>query len=831
MIYSKRYKVIFVCFFIIFSIKINSQEIWVEDNNSGEPLEGVAIFNKEKDKSTITNIYGKASLDSFSKNDSLYFQFLGYKNLKFSLFDIIENDIKYVKMIPENQILQEVFLSVARSRTSANKIAEKVSIVSAKEIDNRPALTGAEILEISPSIRIQKSQGGGGSPVLRGFEANRVLLVVDGVRMNNAIYRSGHLQNAITVDPHNIERVEIVFGSSSVGYGSDALGGVIHYYTKSPEINRENVFSHEFTSSFNSANSSSINNLTTSLSFKKWGSITSFSYSNFGDILSGTNRSHGYPSWGLTNYYSENNRNNYSPSPTYNATPDLQKNTGYNQYDLFQKFSFRLPKNMLLNLNIQYSSSSDIPRYDKLSEIKNQNLKYSEWYYGPQKRLFVSPQLKFFVGKPWLKKGTITGALQDVKESRINRKFDEFTRFYYDEKVGVYSLNADFYGSRSNVSFSYGLELTHNSIESTASSKDLVIKNGRISDLVNFKTVPSRYPDNGSSYSSYAAYFNFIYEMNEKLTFNAGFRITSTLLKAKWNDETRVNKLLSSLNLKKQALTGTIALTYILKEKWQLSSLISSGFRNPNIDDIGKVRENSGVLLVPNSFLKPEYAYTLDAGILHSEKDKSKYFSLRGYITLVSRHIVRDNFSIFGDTTTESLETIIYNGDEVITQANKNLGDRFIYGLSSELGYRLNKNFNSEASFTFTKANKDYSVGPMSSIPPFFGSFYLNYESSKLTSKIHWKFSASKGPFEYSWGGEDGLDETPIIEPNSLDDRVKYAGSPKWNILSFLSQYKFSEKTKLKFGITNIFDVHYRTFASGISSEGRSFYIGIKTKI
>ena len=100
--------------------------------------------------------------------------------------------------------------------------------------------------------------------------------------MNNAIYRSGHLQNAITVDPHNIERVEIVFGSSSVGYGSDALGGVIHYYTKSPEINRGNMFSHEFSSSFNTANSSSVNNLTTSLSFKKWGSITSFSYSNFG---------------------------------------------------------------------------------------------------------------------------------------------------------------------------------------------------------------------------------------------------------------------------------------------------------------------------------------------------------------------------------------------------------------------------------------------------------------------------------------------------------------------------------------------------------------------
>ena len=829
MIYSKKYRVNFLC--LLFSINLYAQEIWVEDNNSGEPLEGVAIFNQNKSNSTITDKYGKASLKNFSPNDSLNLQILGYKNLQIKLFDLIDINMKSLKMIPENQILKEVFLSIARAKTSANKIAEKVSIVSAKEIEKRSGLSGAEILEISPSIRIQKSQGGGGSPVLRGFEANRVLLVVDGVRMNNAIYRSGHLQNAITVDPHNIERVEIVFGSSSVGYGSDALGGVIHYYTKSPEINSGNMFSHEFSSSFNTANSSSVNNLTTSLSFKKWGSITSFSYSNFGDILSGKNRSHNYSEWGLTNFYSENNRNNYSPSPVYNSNPNLQKNTGYNQYDLFQKFSIRLPQNMLLNLNLQYSSSSDVPRYDKLSEIKNGNLKFSEWYYGPQKRLFISPQLKFFLGKSWLKKGTITGAFQKIQESRVNRKFDELTRFYFNEKVNALSLNTDFSGdSGSNISFSYGFELSHNSIDSNAFSKDLVINNQRILDLINSNTIPSRYPDGGSSYSSYAGYFNFIYELSERLTFNAGLRVTSTLLKAKWNDSTRVNKLLSSLNLKKEALTGTIAMTYLLQEKWKLSSLISSGFRNPNIDDIGKVRENSGFLLVPNSFLKPEYAYTFDAGIIFSE-NSNNFASLRGYYTLVSRHIVRSDFSIFGDTTTESLETIIYNGDEVITQANKNLGNRFIYGLSSEFSYQLSKNFNSQFNITFTKGNKDYSAGPMPSIPPLFGSFYFNYESPKITAQINWKFSASKSPFEYSWGGEDGLDETPITNFNATDEREKYAGGPKWNTLSLSSQYRFTEKTKLKFGVTNIFDTHYRTFASGISSEGRSFYVGIKTKL
>ena len=90
-----------------------------------------------------------------------------------------------------------------------------------------------------PGIKVQKSQFGGGSPVLRGMESNRVLLVVDGVRMNNAIYRKGHLQNSITVSPNQLDRTEIIFGPSSVVYGSDALGGVIHYYTKHQKLSEK----------------------------------------------------------------------------------------------------------------------------------------------------------------------------------------------------------------------------------------------------------------------------------------------------------------------------------------------------------------------------------------------------------------------------------------------------------------------------------------------------------------------------------------------------------------------------------------------------------------
>ena len=196
-----------------------------------------------------------------------------------------------------------------------------------------------------------------------------------------------------------IERVEVVYGSSSVGYGSDALGGVVHYYTKNPLINNEKKIRTQLSSDFSTANNSYINSISTELSFKKWASLTSLSYSDFGDIRMGRNRTHGYENWGLNFLYSLNNRNTYSPDPVINLNPSIQKNTDYNQIDLLQKFLFKLNAENQLVVNFQYSNSSDIPRYDKLVENRNGFLRYAEWYYGPQKRLLFSPQLKIFPRK------------------------------------------------------------------------------------------------------------------------------------------------------------------------------------------------------------------------------------------------------------------------------------------------------------------------------------------------------------------------------------------------------------------------------------------------
>jgi hemoglobin/transferrin/lactoferrin receptor protein len=123
----------------------------------------------------------------------------------------------------QSEQLDEVVLSVFKRDAKTNRVAERVAVINAKEIIKLSPQTSADLLAAIPGIKVQKSQMGGGSPVIRGMESNRVMLVIDGVRMNNAIYRKGHLQNAITVSPNQLDKTEVVFGPSSVIYGSDAL--------------------------------------------------------------------------------------------------------------------------------------------------------------------------------------------------------------------------------------------------------------------------------------------------------------------------------------------------------------------------------------------------------------------------------------------------------------------------------------------------------------------------------------------------------------------------------------------------------------------------------
>ena len=819
--------------FILCAGFISAQEVTIIDALTSEPIAGVSLYNQTKDRNTISDDSGKCTVALFDEKDIISFQYMGYELKQFNKQELKRKNY-IVSLNIDRKELSEVILSIARTPTKKNQIAEKVSVIDAQEIKRNPPQTGADLLLLAPSIRLQKSQGGGGSPVLRGFEANRVLLVVDGIRMNNAIYRSGHLQNAITIDPNAIERVEVVYGSSSVGYGSDALGGVVHYFTKTPRINSKDKIKNSFSSNFNTANESFVHHFDTELSFKNWASYSSISISKFGNLRMGENRKHGYDAWGLVPFYSENKGRKYVAQPTVNSNPNIQKNSGYDQVDVLQKFNIKLPKEKLLTLNIQFSNSSDIPRFDKLNEYKDGELRFAEWHYGPQKRFLFSPQLKVFPKKKLFYKGYFTLAYQNIKESRVSRKFEELNRSHQNENVHVWSFNGDFETQKSEKrSIAYGFEWVKNKVLSSAFSQELILNGSQITGFSDPTSIPTRYPSAGSDYTSAAFYGNFKWDLSPKTTLTAGGRYTHTWLKARWEPNGGVYPQwlfdspignLTAIDNVNDALTGSLSITYRPSRSWQLNFLASSGFRSPNIDDLGKIRESRGILLIPNPTLKPEYANNLDFGISYFTPNKKGAFALRLYSTFLTNYIGRQFAPNYTDQLTGHVMELRFDEDIVQTQINDNMGAASIHGASFEGKWNLTPHLTVSSDLTFTRTDFIEGFGPLPSILPFYGANMLQYNKDKLSVRIRNRFSSAKNPEDYSLGGEDGLDETPV-ELNS-EGFPQFIGTPSWSIFNLSGSYAWTEQLVIRAGLENVFDVHYREFASGISASGRSLMFG-----
>ncbi|MFZ9526630.1 MAG: TonB-dependent receptor plug domain-containing protein, partial [Schleiferiaceae bacterium] len=142
---------------------------------------------------------------------------------------------------PDTLDLREVVISSARWKQTAEHIPAQVAVITPKHIAQFQPHTAADLIAISGKVFIQKSQQGGGSPMIRGFATNRLIYSVDGVRMNTAIFRAGNIQNVINLDPFSMERTEVVFCPASVMYVSDAIGGVMSFTTLRPEVGKQAV--------------------------------------------------------------------------------------------------------------------------------------------------------------------------------------------------------------------------------------------------------------------------------------------------------------------------------------------------------------------------------------------------------------------------------------------------------------------------------------------------------------------------------------------------------------------------------------------------------------
>lgn len=783
-----------------------AQTITVRDNSIREPIEGALI--KDKNNKTIqTNSKGKADLSALNTEDSLLVTHVSYHGKKIL---VTEKNNLAVSLSSKVIMLDEIIFS-------ANKVAEKKSdvpylmeIVKQKDIEFSNQATSADVLQNTGAVFVQKSQLGGGSAVLRGFEANKTLLVVDGVRMNNAIYRGGHLQDLVTLDANMLDRTEVIFGPSSTIYGSDALGGVMHFYTKNAEFSTDSNMLFKLNSMvrYSSACSEKTGHLDFNLGFKKFASVTNITYSDFGDLMSGDTKLAGSSKSWNRNYYAKrmNNRDTMIKNPNEN----LQVGSGYRQIDIMQRFNIKTGKYILHNLNLQLSQSSNINRYDRLTEYSGTKLKFAEWYYGPQKRFLAAYSFNYDTKTFFTDNIKVILAFQNIEQDRISRRFQNNNRVTQMEDVNVMSLNIDLFKRfMKKHEVRYGIELTDNNVKSTANSFNIATNTET--------TAATRYADGGNTMSTVAAYYSYSWEVNDNFVITDGVRFTYNTLKSTFTDTSFFKFPFKSAEQKNQALTGNLGFIWKAENDYKVSVFANTGFRTPNIDDMSKVFESTNsVLLVPNPDIKPEYAYNFELSLSKVFEGKYK-FDITGFYTILENALVQRDFTFNGK------DSVMYNGVLTKVQAMQNANKAYLYGITAGIQFDFNERISFKSIFNYTYGRyietKTDTVLPMDHIPPVFGQSSLVYKGKNTDIEFFTRYNGKKALADYSPSGEDNL---------------QYAttnGMPGWFTINIRCGYSITKNLRLNVACENITDNRYRAFASGINAPGRNFIVSLRFKL
>ncbi|WP_223883344.1 TonB-dependent receptor [Arenibacter lacus] len=798
-------RTVFVLVLLLF-YGVRGQEIIVLDADDRQPISNVVVYNADKSKTALSDFDGVCNLSQFQEGERITLRHIGYQMVKATKENLLKRGKVYMALDAEQ--LDEVVMSISKWEQQRKDIPQKIEVINAQNIAFTAPQTSADLLSNSGKVFVQKSQLGGGSPMIRGFATNRLLISVDGVRMNNAIFRSGNIQNIISLDPFTVRSTEVIFGPGSVIYGSDAIGGVMNFYTKKPQFSSQDSLLVTGTGGYRYATANSENSFHVDLNLgkKEWAFLSSFSYNDFGDLRMG---SHGPQSYLRTQYVV--NGMGEGDVIKQNKNSKLQRPTGYDQLNLMQKVAYKPNNNWNIDLGLFYSETSDFDRYDRLIRPSKDGdgLRSAEWYYGPQKWFMGNLQFyqdglrKFYDG---LK---ITAAYQNFKESRNERGFQDDYLYSTQENVDALSLNVDLENKRmGNFRLYYGSEYVYNKIGSHGHRLHL-------GDNTNQPSA-SRYPD-GSSWQTLAAYISGELKAKPNFTLSSGLRYSHVWINADF-DHSFYPFPFKNADLSTGALTGSVGFSWFPRTDLQLTLNGSTGFRAPNIDDIGKVFDSEpGAVVVPNADLEPEYAYNMEIGVRKNFKDRSTIKAAAFYTYLVDALVRRDyQFNGQGE--------IDYHGEMSRVQAVQNAAMAYVHGFEIGVDVYMTENLSLVSNLTVTKGEEeedDGSHSPGRHVAPTFGDVHLVWKNHRLKTDL---FVNYNGEISHSDMALSERKKSYIYAQDANGDTY----SPSWYTLNLRSQYQVSSPWTLHLHLENITDQRYRSYSSGIVAPGINLILGAR---
>ncbi|SDM84305.1 hemoglobin/transferrin/lactoferrin receptor protein [Daejeonella rubra] len=649
-----------------------------------------------------------------------------------------------IPLIESSNSLPEIeVISASRRNTSSLKLPFASSILSRpSQSENIPRST-PESLSIIPGVFVQKTNHGGGSPFIRGLTGNQTLILVDGIRMNNSTFRYGPNQYLNTVDPFSIDKIEVLRGSGSVQYGSDAMGGVIQVFTKDPGFSESNNFKGGVNARYGSGNMERSGSTEFVYSSSKLVFSGVVGLKNFGDLIGGD-------------------------------TTGRQSPSGYTESDASLKLKMKLSEKAELTFANQFVQQKDV---DVFHKVRLENFKINKM--GVQGRNLSYVKFRMEGPSPLFKEINITGSLNNTIEERNSLKNASLITGLERDKVSSSNLAVELFSDLTKYwTVNSGLEYYRDKVNS--------IRNNINNQSGSLTMLRGLYPNN-SSYLNTSLYSLHHLELGG---FNAEAGLRYNWLKASIFDND-----LGQLEVSPGAFVWNTGLNYTLKNHHLYVSL-NSGYRAPNIDDMGTLGIVDFRYELPSYSLKPEKSYNSELGY------KYAFGSLSLGAALYRNKMI--------DLITRVQTAQIIDGYKVYKKENTE--EALIKGVEGFLEWQANRNLSVDMFASFNHGQNLSKSEPLRRVPPFNGNISMKYKLTRLYVKG-----------ELAWADK----QDRLAQGDRDDNRIPFNGTPGWKVLNIYSGYTFG-KAHLRLSAQNLFNVDYRTHGSGINAVGRSLWMNVQ---
>lgn len=575
------------------------------------------------------------------------------------------------------QLNEGIIVTAQRAETPTFEVPAAINLISAAQLERKALRSTPEALSNVNGVWMQKTNHGGGSPIIRGLTGNQTLLMVDGVRLNNTTYRYGPNQYLNTVAPLSLERVEVIRGSGSVLHGSDALGGVVNLITRTPRFSAggSRVDGTSWLRWMSSAMDRS-GRVEVDLATSRVALLAGFDLRRFGDLHAG-------------------------------GDLGIEAPSGYDEFSGDAKARFRLAPHQLLTLAYQHVDQRDVPRYDQVAQRG-----YARYSFDPQIRQLAYARFESFHDHPWMKQVRLTASWHHSIEERATQRDDDPARKNERDEVASWGLHLETQARPLPAWLSiYGVDLYH----------DLVASEAHVSDLTSgTRQVRGLYPD-GATSSNLAAYCQH--------TLNAGRWDISWGARGNVVSIAAEDTTFGAVQISPWAIVGNLSAMYSVRPEQRFFASLATGFRAPNVNDLSSFGSFDYGIEVPSAELDAEHTRTIEAGYkVRSDGFKA---SVSAYTTTLFDLIARVESTYLG---ADSLD-----GEKVYTKAN--VTEARILGSELELEVRIAESAVLFGQLAYTHGEETSDGIPLRRIPPLCGAVGTRWAPPRSTGWLQTDFN------------------------------------------------------------------------------------------